>query len=499
LTLKAVPLVVEVGDTVKLTATASNIDDGTEVTFNIKGDFFVKGENEKPKTPPKRKLKDGKAELEIVPQKAEVLQATAEATVNNKTVPSNKVTILAIEFILEHKKRLANGGEGKDKGKGNDNFKPVTGQTITELAGVEVSIRQVLKPENVKPTAGKWIVAGGANDRIKDYEQTEKLSPKKETDQAKDIAKGEVVPLTNADLIGAGRKNITFFWVSSGTGRDVTRSITVRGVTFTKKVTFNVVRPTGDFKVAFTIDKVSTDLNYFDLKGRKFSELAGEDESGQFLHLGEGFHFKDGKPEIKPGIQFMRTKFEVPAGFKDQVEVHWLQTGRSIRTQTVKKGTAKPIVEAFTLRTNVDHLDTGLKYVGVDKETNPTIAIDSPGTMISTVKQLQDGNAGTGTRIIEALVNDSFKTFLVFKPEAKGLRTIILPLRKVEWQWRAAVTRNGNTLNWTIVEKVNNKKFTIVPNADDLNKKIKNVVKVADFPKWKRLLQDGTFKQPSQN
>lgn len=202
---------------------------------------------------------------------------------------------------------------------------------------------------------------------------------------------GTVTPLE-----GLTDTALSFYWVDEGDNRQVTYSVTARNRSYSGRATFNVKRPTVD---------VTTSTGTVTVRTLSFSERIYELTYGT------------------PGIRFTRTNLTIPSGFTG--DTVWVQLVNASRVRRRSDGT-NDVSEGTGL-------DSRFPYSSSDPNAIETA--DSPGLRLTLEYDY-------------ATVNDSFQTWLMFKPS--GTNSIYVPLRRVNWSWAGAAERPG-TLNWTLV------------------------------------------------
>jgi hypothetical protein len=130
-------------------------------------------------------------------------------------------------------------------------------------------------------------------------------------------------------------------------------------------------------------------------------------------------------------------------------------------------------------------LDTVVPYSPTDPDTGigipSTWQIKQKGHSVDYPAQptMVTANSNYQYKPSQTTVNDSFETWVMYKPKAKdGFKTVWIPIRKLSWSWSASATYNGNSWfgNWHFVASDWSLTFTPTPHVQ--------FSKTNDFPKW---------------
>ncbi|MBI1371666.1 MAG: hypothetical protein GC159_02730 [Phycisphaera sp.] len=261
-------------------------------------------------------------------------------------------------------------------------------------------------------------------------------------DYKTDKNKGEVVAVRP---IRYRQPKLEFYWVEGGMNR-VTITLNISDtMSCSAEATFNVLEP--NIMLMATAPGAVTDdvTRYRDIEGNLFRDRT-KLPNGRFLHIGDGFAFDaEGNPIGTPGVLFNIQTFEPPADCDG--ELVWFQIVES-STRAFRKNNPS----LSEVRTASGH-DRSFPF----SNTNSTkrIAIDSPGDVLASKRELT-ANGLNARSTIGVAINDSFTMYIGFKPkqhlcDGRISKSIIVPIKKVEWKWCGRATRNGgDPNNWTV-------------------------------------------------
>ncbi len=196
---------------------------------------------------------------------------------------------------------------------------------------------------------------------------------------------------------------VQFYWIDGANPRIVEYSVNIGNQTFTAQAKFNVRRPT------VTLSSTTADVG--------LGSVTLPDNSSVFaLHYGS--------PTATPGITFSASA-TLPPGVAGQIV--WVQVvNLSTRKRKPNLGNEQVLQGAG--------LDT-LFPMGIDTASEN----DSP---------LQPLDPSCDYTSVSA--NDSFSTFLMFKPQVASGQSIYVPLRHISWSWAGTGTRGSNCTSWTL-------------------------------------------------
>ncbi|MBX3245341.1 MAG: hypothetical protein KF685_12895 [Acidobacteria bacterium] len=264
-----------------------------------------------------------------------------------------------------------------------------------------------------------WTIEG--DKAIKDYIVT--------------VTDGEAVKAEKIDLVEAdlGQSQISFYWIDGGSSLDATYTVTINGVPHSAIAKFNVMKPTSTLSSTTSNVSLGTVL---------ISQMPNE--SIFALHYGNAFE--------TPGIRF-DASVTPPSGVSGQVV--WARVANTIRKRT-PTGESQQTLQGIGL----DGVFPDLPDIGENE--------DSP---------YQPAEPPCSYTFISA--NDSFTTWILFKPSVANVTTIYVPLKKVSWSWSGTATRGTECNSWTLT----NASRTQNPTG----------VNTIDYPEWVANIEDFTW------
>jgi len=179
--------------------------------------------------------------------------------------------------------------------------------------------------------------------------------------------------------------SVDFYWISGGNGRTVQYTAKVNGKSVQAQVTFNVLRPTGHISATTHANTAVDSALGFDA-----------------IHFGNSLN----------GPQGITFSFTISGLGDFSGTGEYVQLADATRTRTSSNGTQQR------------------RAVGLDTYY-PSLNYDSPTQELDTAYN-------------QYTINDSFTTFLMFKPDGVPGTSIWVPLRKVNWSWGGTASFTGS-------------------------------------------------------
>jgi hypothetical protein len=210
-------------------------------------------------------------------------------------------------------------------------------------------------------------------------------------------------PATLSQLNGA---SVTYYWWEAGNSLQVTHNVIIGGRSYPATVTFNVLSPTG------SIAGVQQNLG---VRGPIYTEIQD----------GGNWYLAHGEIDFDKGIK-LRPTINYQSGVT-QGNIQWVQVYKiSRRLQNTDNSWVK------VSREGIDRT-----YPYPFNPTNSNDMDDSPRQQLTGV--VQNGNTFNWKRVE---VNDTAKTWLMFKPDTMG--SIWVPLAFINWGWSGVATKSGS-------------------------------------------------------
>ncbi|CAN5691336.1 hypothetical protein BH20ACI4_BH20ACI4_23100 [soil metagenome] len=245
----------------------------------------------------------------------------------------------------------------------------------------------------------QWTTPGT---RIANYEVTY-TNPQSQTNAF-------VTELTNENLT---QSSIQFYWVDGGNPRNVQYSVRVNNKSYSAIAKFNVKKPTA----TITTTTGSVGLGIIQVSPVPNDTIFA-------LHFGKPFVTN------QAGIRF-NGSVALPSGVTG--ETIWVQVVNSSRRTRRPNGGREEILQG-------SGLDTEFPY----GEPNTADEADSPYEPLE-----------MPCNYVAVSANDSFSTYLLFKPQVTNGTSIYIPLKKVDWSWSGTGTRGLSCSSWTLSNPTN--------------------------------------------
>jgi hypothetical protein len=215
--------------------------------------------------------------------------------------------------------------------------------------------------------------------------------------------KGEVIPFKDNKT-----KQVEFFFIDgspSGKEEKISYTATVDGKKIEGKTTFKVWEPSVNIQ---TNASSAVTIGYW------------QQEGNTRLYLGDLSDYKS--LAGMPGM-YIKSTAQMPAPFSDVGHfLEYIQLIQEDITELTASGNA-----CYTGTDGKWFLDTHYPYKGLVSEGEITMD-DTPGS-----------DLGQSTK--ELNQSQTFKTFLMFRPKPQDANSTWVPLKLVEWKWKASAVR----------------------------------------------------------